>query len=112
MPFWLMVSAPVTAVSVEIKRADVGEETGWSGGDVTTPLPVCEKLPRCTVRSPAAMVKTLPIVVHFSIDHDESPFLLNRSGGQILSVSVVFWQTGAPVAVEKSKPSTRNHQGY
>ena len=28
----------------------------------------------------------------FSIVHEESPFPLNRSGGQILSVSVVFWQ--------------------
>jgi hypothetical protein len=38
-------------------------------------------------------------------------FLLNRSRGQILKDRGVL-ATGVPVAVENSKPSTRNHQGY
>jgi len=74
-----------------------------------TPLPVCVKLPpRLAFEHPFVLCacrgcdrqpecqgrgdgENLADGSPFSIVHEESAFLLNRSGGQILSVSV-FWQ--------------------
>src|SRR5580700_282166 len=98
MPFWLMVSrrhcrsAPQTSVRASFVLCACGG---------------CDRQPECQGRGDG---ENLADGSAFSIVREKSPFLPNRSGGQILSVSVVFWQLerqwpwkGASLSQESSR---------